>query len=302
MLAFFRIIRFALQDIFRNFSLSFMTVLILVLMVLSVNTLIIIRVLTIEATQSIKSQIDVSIYFDELATETKVDEVKDFIDAFPEVTEISFISRESVLESFKLAHAESPKILESLDELGQNPFGPTLVLKTRETSDYKKIIDKLSVPEYEDIIDARTFEDTELAIHKIDTITKQIEYFSFGLTGLFAFIAFIIIFNTIRVSIYTQRMEISIKKLVGATNWYVRGPYIIEGLLFSILSISIAFGLIFMVTNLLDPYIGIVLGKQVFLTNYFKSHIIDLLLMQFGAVLLLNIVSSGLAMRKYLKV
>jgi len=302
MLGFFRIIKFALQDIFRNLSLSFMTVLILVLMLLSVNTLLVIRVLTMEATSSIKDQIDVSIYFDHTATETQIEEAKSFVDSFAEVTGMEYLDREQVLEKFKTTHADNPTILESLNELGENPFGPTLVVKTKQPGDYKNIIEKLDVPEYKNIIDARTFDDTELAIQKIDTVTNQVEKFSMGLTILFGIIAFLIIFNTIRIAIYTQRIEISIKKLVGATNWFVRGPYLIEGAIFSLLSIIITIGLILLAVSVLDPYIAIVLNKQVFLTNYFKSNIIELFSIQFIAVLLLNIISGLFAMRKYLKV
>jgi len=302
MLALFRIIKFALQDIFRNFSLSFMTVLILVLMILSVNTLVILRVLTIEATKSIEDQIDISLYFQNNVSNEEIDELEEYMKSFPEVTSITFVSAEEALASFEEEHEGDDKILGSLVELDENPFGPNLILKTKEPEDYQKIIKKLQVPEYEDIIDTHTFQDTETAIAKISAVTSQVERFTYLLTILFALIAFIIVFNTIRISIYTQRTEISIKKFVGASNLYVRGPYILEGLIFSIISIIVAFTLLFFVVSFLDPYIETVLNQQVLLTNYFKSNIIYLLSFEFTAVLLLTILSSVLAMRKYLKV
>lgn len=302
MISFFRVIKFAFQDIYRNFSLSIMTVLILILMLLSVNTVIFIKVLTEQATTTIKNQIDVSVYFDHEATDKQIEEMKKYVTSFPEVTESKFFTKEETLAEFKKTYASNPKILNALGELKENPLGSMLIVKTREPGDYKKIIDALSVPEYQNIVEARTFEDTAKAIERIDTITRNVEQFSVALSGFFALIAFIIIFNTIRVAIYTQRIEISIKKLVGATNWFIRGPYIVEALIFSALSTALAAGTVIFAAHRLDPYIGTLFQSPSFLTNYLSSHIIMLFGIQFGAVLLLTIVSSLLAMRKHLRV
>jgi len=302
MISFFRVIKFAFQDMFRNFSLSIMTVLILILMLLSINTVVFIRVLTGQATATIKDQIDVSVYFDHNATDKQIDEMKKYVTSFPEVIEHTFYTKEQTLEEFKKTYANNPKILNALGELKENPLGSMLVVKTREPGDYKKIIDALTVPEYKDIVEARTFEDTEKAIERIDTITKNVEQFSVALSVFFALISFIIIFNTIRVAIYTQRIEISIKKLVGATNWFIRGPYIVEALIFSALSTALAAGTVIFAAHRLDPYIGAMFQEPAFLTNYLSSNILMLFGIQFGAVLLLTIFSSLLAMRKHLRV
>ncbi len=286
----------------RNASLSLMTVLILVLMLLSVNTLVVIRVLTEEATAKVKDQIDVSIYFNRDANEKDVEEIRTYVQSFPEVTDVSFFSRDQVLAQFREEHKDNSEIIASLDELGENPLGPTMVVKTREPSDYEKIITALNVPEYEPIIEAKTFDDTERAIERIHTITTQVEQFSLLLSGLFAVIAFLIIFNTIRVAIYTQRTEISIKKLVGATNWFVRGPYVIESFIFSLVSTGITYGLMFLSARFLDRYIAVVFDTQGFLTNYFQSNIVWLFGAEFLAVLLLTVLSSTMAMRRYLRV
>jgi cell division transport system permease protein len=121
------------------------------------------------------------------------------------------------------------------------------------------------------------------------------------LSVMFVVIAFFIIFNTIRASIYTQRMEISIKKLVGASNWFVRGPYIVESLFFSILSVLITYSAVLVFSGLIDPYMHVVFGDVSILTNYFKSNIIVFAGLQFAAVFVLTIVSSALAMRKHLR-
>ncbi len=302
MLSFFRIIKFALLDIGRNLSLAFMTVLILVLMMLSVNALLVVRYLTNQSISYVKDQIDVSVYFDPEAKDEKINEVKNYIAAFPEVTNVEYIDRDTVLKNFKAKHADNKEILSSIDELGVNPLGPTMIVKTREPSDYQKIIKALSVPEYDAMIQSKTFADTEAAIQKIDTVTHRVEQLSFVLMILFALIAFLVIFNTIRVAIFTQRTEISIKKLVGATNWFIRGPYVIESFLFSVFAVAITFSLVYFASKFLDTYLVVVFGPGSTLMQYFQSNMIALILGQFVAVFLLTLFTSLLAMRKYLKV
>ena len=177
-----------------------------------------------------------------------------------------------------------------------------MIVRTREPSDYKKITNALAVPEYEDIVVAKTFVDTEKAISRIDNITTQVERFSIVLTALFAVIAFLIIFNTIRVAIYTHRVEITIKKLVGATNWFIKSPYVIESFIFTVISVSATYALLIFTAGFIDPYVEIVFNQQSLLTEYFSSNIMWLFGSQFTAVLLLTIFSSFLAMRKHLKV
>src|SRR3989339_1984596 len=289
----FRIVKFSLQDIVRNMSLSFMTLLILILMLLSINTLIVVRVLTQESIQTVKEQIDVSIYFHPESSDEEIKEVRDYIHSFPEVTQETFLTKEQVLESFKTHYADNEEIIASLSELDENPLGPTLVVKTREPRDYEKIIDALSVPEYENIIEAKTFGDTQTAIERIHAITTQVERFTYFLTGLFAIIAFVIIFNTIRVAIYTQIAEIGIKRLVGATNWFIRGPYMIESFIFSILSVFLTYFLVNFLLKILDPYMEVIFDKSNLLSNYLSANLLFILGLEFTIVFLLTIISSG---------
>jgi cell division transport system permease protein len=302
MYALFRIIKFALQDLGRNISLSFMTIFILTLMLLSVNTLWSLDVLTRQAVEAVKKEIDVSLYFVPETTDKNISDIRAYINTFPEVTDLKMQSREEVLQSFQEKHKSQPEVIDALKELGDNPFGPTMIIKTKEPQDYKKIIAALNAPEYEKLIEAKSFDNHEEAITKLQNITNRIEKIGFGLAVLFAAISFLIIFNTIRVAIYTQRVEISIKRLVGASNWFIRGPYIVESVIFTVLSIGATIAVIFGALQWIDPYLAVILPNGFSLTNYYYSLIFPLFGIQAAAVLLLTIISSSLAMRKQLKV
>ena len=302
MVSFLRVLKFAFQDIGRNISLSFMTIFILVLMLMSVNILLSLHVVTNRAVASVKEQVDISFYFTPTASTTDIGDVKKYVESFPEVTGINILDRDKVLTSFKERHKDQKETMDALAELGENPFGPTMVVKTREPKDYKKIIKALDIPEYKKIIESRSYDEHENAIIKLQNITNKIEAVGLGLTLLFATISFLIIFNTIRVSITSQRAEISIKRLVGASNWFIRGPYLLQSLFFTVASIVLGAIIMYFALNWLDSYLSIMFPSGFSLTNYYKSNIFLLCAIQATAVLLITVVSSSLAMRKQLKV
>ncbi len=302
MVSLLRIIKFAFQDIARNLGLSLMTVFILVLMLVSVNMLWSVKILTTEAVTLVKDQVNVSLYLNGEVTDKDVTSVTDYIKSFPEVTSLKTLTRAEVLQTFKDRHQVRTEVLQALEELGGNPFGPTLVITAREPGDYTKIIDALNVPEYDHLIEAKSFDGHEAAIDRIQIITNRVEKIGLGLSLVFAIISFLIIFNTIRVAIYTQRVEISIKRLVGANNWFIRGPYLVESVIFTFISLVITGGLIYFTLSHFDPYLSVVFPSSFSLTSYYKLHILFLCLIQGGAVLFLTTISSSLAMSKNLKV
>lgn len=302
MVSFLRIIKFAFQDIFRNVGLSLMTCMILVLMLLSVNTLWSVDVLTKEAVGLVKEQINVSLYLSAGISEKQLTEMKNYIQSFPEVTNLEVKNRDQVLTNFQDRHKMSKEVLDALGELGANPFGPTLTVKTKEPGDYRKVIEALSVPEYENLIEAKSFDQHEEAIDRIQNITTRVERVGLGLSILFAIISFFIIFNTIRVSIITHNTEIGIKRLVGASSWFIRGPYLIEALIFTLLSAGISAVLVYTALRWVDPYLIIAFPNGFSLTNYYNSNILLIFGSQALVVLLLNVLSSTIAMRKQLKV
>lgn len=302
MISFWRVVKFAFQDMGRNLGMSFMTVFILILMLLSFNVLWSVEVLTKQAVSAVKNQINVSLYFSASAEDKKVEDVKSYLAGFPEVVQINLLTREQVLESFKTRHSLSPEVLSALDELGSNPFGPTIIVKTQEPGDYKKIIEALNAPEYENLIESKSFDEHGEAIDKIQNITNRIEGAGMGLTILFALISFLVIFNTVRVAINSQRFEIGIKRLVGASNWFIRGPYLIESVVLTLASVGVTAIIIKFALKWVDKYLAVVFSDGFSLTNYYNSHILYVFGVQIVAVLVLTILSSSLAMRRQLKV
>lgn len=286
----------------RNFGLSFMTVFVLILMLLSLNTLWSIDILTNESLGLVKNQVNMSLYLAAAADDKQIASLEKYLKSFPEVTNLTTESKEKVLADFKTRYQLKTDVLAALQELGTNPFGPTITITTKEPSDYKKIIDNLNIPEYNDLIESKSFDEHSDAIDHIQAITNRIEKVGLGVSLLFAGIAFLIIFNTVRVAIYTQRVEIGIKRLVGANNWFIRGPYLVTAIIFSAVSVIVSAAIVFGILRFVDPYVSVVFSNGFTLTKYYQSHTLYLFGTQTALVLVLTMISSTLAMRRQLKV
>ncbi|MBP7992470.1 MAG: permease-like cell division protein FtsX, partial [Candidatus Magasanikbacteria bacterium] len=225
-IAWWRIFKFSLLDLVRNASLATMTVIVLSLLLISVNTLLGIRVLTAAAVTSVKEKIDLSVYLKPETTNDLVTKLTADIKSIPAVKSVNQISADEALQNFKNQYQDRPEIIAALNEVGANPLGPALVVKTDDPTQYSQVITILNKEEYVTLIEDKTFADTAVAIDTLHRVTGSIEKALWGVTAVFGFIAIVIIFTTIRVAIYTERIEIAVKKLVGASNWFIRGPYL----------------------------------------------------------------------------
>lgn len=301
--SFYRVLKFALQDFLRNFWLSVITITFIVLALLTVNFLIVFTLISDEAVEVIKEKIDISVYFNPGVEENKVRSVESHLLTLSEVKDVRYISQSEALSIFEERHKDDPNISETLEELEENPLGATLVVKAYDMADYPDILQVLNESEYKDLISEKDFEDHKTVINRINGITGKVQTISLAIIVFFGLITVLIIFNTIRMSIYTHREEIGIMKLVGASNWFIRAPFLMEGIIFGLLACITTFILLFPALNFIQPYVLESLGNSDFsLVNYFKENIVKLFGWELLAVVALNVLSSYWAMRRYLKV
>ncbi|MFH1712211.1 MAG: permease-like cell division protein FtsX, partial [Patescibacteria group bacterium] len=226
-LPFIRLIKFAFQNFFRNFWLSFITMTIFVLTLLTINAVIFINVMADAALQSVEQKVEVSIYFEPEASADVVQAAQGYLLGLSQVRNVVYISAEDSLEMFKARHVGNPVILSSLDEVDGNPFGDALIVSAHSADDFPFILEAMDTPEYASYIKEKDFTDYEVIIERIHNLSQRIRIGGFVLALFFALVAVLIIFNTIRVAIYVHRDEIGIMKLVGANDWFVRGPFLL---------------------------------------------------------------------------
>lgn len=297
-----RILVAAWRNFTRNIWLALTTIFILILALLSVNVLIGVNVLLTNAVKVLEEKIDVSVYFKPNTPQAIVDQARFFMTSLPQVRSAEVLSAEKALEAFKLRHVNDPKILNALSELEQNPLGATLILKARDTSDYAFLIDALQNPQFGFAIESKNFDDHAETIARVRSISQTAQYFGIGLILVFAIFSILIVYNTIRVAIYTQREEIGVMRLVGASSSYVRFPFVLEGVFLALIALIVTSAIVFGVSVAVDArLLGVFDGASPGLTRYFLQQSPMLLAAQGGGLALLVGLSSWAAAGRYLR-
>jgi cell division transport system permease protein len=299
----FRIIRFAFRDFYRNFWLSFNTISIILLSILSVNFLIVVNVIVGEAVQSVENRVNVSIYFNEKASLEQVENLKTRLTKDIRLRSADVISPTDALERFQDRYQNDPEIIAALDELSENPFSYSLVIQANQLEDYTNVTAILEDPVYTQLIEQRDLSDLdshERAIARVNDISRRAEQIGLAITFILIFNSIVVVINAIRLNIYSHREEIGIMKLVGAKNWMVRGPFVVESILYAFFGTILAAAVIYPMFQFIDPSIPNLLGQPFSVIEYYKANWTSLLLWQVVGIFALNIFSSSLAMRRYL--
>ncbi len=303
LLAFTRIIRFSIQNFYRNIWLSLVTLTVIVLTLLSLTSLIILNAAANQAILSIKDKIDISIYFPRGTSEEQVQSVKATIEKYPDIKAVAFVSAEQALQKFRQLHQNEALITDALNELGENPLGPTLTVKARDVNLYPQILNRLKKDKIDTLTEEIDYDDHKLVIQKLEEGSGKIKQAGLVVSLVFALISLLVVFNTIRIGIYTHRHEIGIMKLVGAGNWFIRAPFLVEGIIYSILGILIFWLLFYLLIGIIQPLLyRFFIDINFNLMSYLAGHFFYIFGFELIAVIILNIISSFIAMGKYLKV
>ncbi len=298
----FRVIKAAVQNILRNAWLGIATIIVLVLALTSVNLLVGVNALIQNAVVILEDKIDVTVFFKPEANEAQATQAKFFVADLPQVKTAELLTKEETLERFRERHEGNPEILEALDELDDNPFGATLKIKARNPSEYPFIIEALKNPQFGDAIEKKTYDDHSLAITRVQQLGESSRAFGMALIAVFALIGVLIVYNTIRVAIYTQREEIGIMRLVGASSVFVRAPFVIQGIILAAIALLLSAGLLAIGVVWIEPtLVSLYDGGSPGLATYFLQEWPMLLLIEGGAMALLVGLTSWAAAGKYLR-
>ncbi len=306
LISFFRLLKIAFQNFYRNIWLSLVTLTIIILALLSINILVILNIFTDFAIEQVKDKIDISIYLKSNVNEDQAYAIKSKIESIPEVKEIIYTTAEEALKNFKKRHENDLTLLESLDELENNPLGITFVVKAGDSNDYQKILAQIEgreFDEYSNWITDKDFNNYKIIIEKLNSIAGKIRAVGYIASGILLFITILIIFNSIRVAIYTHHEEIGIMRLVGAASSFIIGPFLAESIMYALISWLAVLIIIYSSLSIIQPYIASFIGATYGfnLTAYYKSHFFQIFAWQLLLIIAISIISSCIAIRKYLR-
>jgi cell division transport system permease protein len=296
-----RIVKYGILGFRRSGWLSAATIAVMVLTLLVFEVLTLFNVLTKTAIESFQDKIDISVYFNTETPEDEILKIKNSLESLVEVKKVEYISRDKALEIFRAKHEKDRTISEALGELKDNPLLASLNIKAYNSGDYAAINNYLSADSFKKSVSKISYAQNSLVIDRLTKIISTVKKAGAVLTILFAAVAVLITFNTIRLAIYSYREEIGIMRLVGASNALIQGPYVFEGVIYGliagILSSVISLPLIYYAA----PYLS-VLVPEISLWEYLISNFLNLLLYQIVFGIALGAISSTIAIRKYLKV
>jgi cell division transport system permease protein len=249
----------------------------------------------------IKNKANISIYFKSDVTEEAILAAKDEVNKISEVKSVEYVSKDVALENFKRNNASEPIILESLKEIGENPLLASLVIKANDSGSYGIIDETLKKATFSDDVSRINYNKNKDLINKLNMIIATIQKIGFSLGFLFAAISLLITFNAIRITIYSRKKEIEIMRLVGASNMFIRLPFIFEGVIYGVVGSIISMLVLFISLKFIAPYItsAIPTGS---LLGFFVSNFWMILGYQMFLGSFFGVIGGVMAMRKYLKV
>ncbi len=296
-----RIIKSGWLDFRRNSGLSLATVFIMVMAISLVTSLFLLQKTTDYLVTSLSEKVDMAVYFGEEPSTDEIDTIQKELSGLPEVKSLQYISKEEALARFITRHQGEEVIMESLQEVGGNPLLSSLNIKAFEATQYASISSFLDTASFKDLISKVDYNEKKPAIDKMFSLTSTISNTGIVLSIVLAVVAVLIAFNTVRIAIYNSRDEIETMRLVGASNWFIRGPFLVQGMIGGVLAVLITFLVFGIALWFLSPKIDVVIpGLNLF--SYFFGSFSVVVILQLAAGVGLGACASWLAMRKYLKV
>lgn len=297
------VFKYFFQNITRNVWLSVVAITIMVASLLSLTSMFIMSGVAVSMVNNISEKVDISLYFPAELSLERADEYRREIERFPETKRVTLISSKEALDQFIANHNDDELIMSSLKELDGNPIGPIITIQANTLEDYPAIIetlDKLAISKAAQELDYKNHEKT---IESLKTIMSKVRFAGLVLSIFFALISCLTVINTVRLGIYSHRDEIGVMKLVGATNGFIRAPYLLEGVAYAIMSIGIAWGILAVTAHSLSEKLASFFGSTGFsVTTFLATQGPQLILGEVILLALLNMFATSLALRRYLHV
>ncbi len=300
-----RTLRAGFISFWRNGYVSLASVLVMTVTLTIISSIIFVGALLNSTLEGIKEKVDINVYFVKSASEEDIALLQKSLSSIPEIATIDYVSSEEALSEFRKRHQEDEPTLRALDELGSNPLGASFNIKAKDPSQYETIVkflddQKDSNQAGDGIIDRINYAKNKQAIDALNKIIVASNRLGSIVIGFFVLVSILITFNTIRLAIYIFREEISVMRLVGASEMYIRGPFVTVGIMYGAVSGLITLLLLYPVTYWIGPTTAdIGTGLNVF--NYYIAQFSFFFSVIIGSGIVLGAISSYLAVRKYLR-
>ncbi len=303
---FWRVFKGGLTNFIRNAWLSIAAMAVMVVTLSIVLFSFIANATFSHTIQDIRDRIDVSVFLVDTITPEQKDDLVNQLKAIKNVREVQYVSKEQALADYVELNKDNVDLQLAISQT-DNPLPASLRLKLVNPDIIDELKNFLDQPEIQELQSDETSYsgDRKEAIDKIAKATTFIR--QAGIIGVivFACISVLIIFNTIQMAIFNRRDELSIMRLLGASRWYIRAPFLVESMLIGIFAALISVGLCHVIFNVASQTLGASsfgLLDIAFSSRFFADHFWPILGVQVGIGVFIGITSSYVATQRYLRV
>jgi cell division transport system permease protein len=300
-----RILKAGFLNFKRNGLVSFVSVLVTTIALSVIMLLVLTKAVFLNSLNDIESKVDVKVSFVAGTREENVVELRQAIEALPEVKDVTYTSAEDELREFKERHVGDYLTLQALEEVPSNPLGGSFKIKAYSATEYEVIALFLENSELDAVTSSKkyihkiNYTDNKLIIDRINTIVDTGQDIGIALALILALVAVVVTYNTIRLTIHYSRDEIGIMRLVGASRSYIRGPFIVEGILYGFLGAFFTLIVFWPISYWVGSHMTYFLGIDLF--QYYIDHFLGIAFYLILGGILLGATSSFFAIRKYLR-
>lgn len=288
-------------NFYRNGWLTFATVSILATSLYIIGITIILGFTANLIIANLQDKINVSVYFNLSVPEERVMEIKNKLSEYDEIKYVDYVSKEKALEELLGLSSNTETITKALDEIGENPLPASIVIRANNPAQYEKIVESVNNSFFKDDISNVNYEENKKVIDRLTNIILMSRQAGsiFGL--VFVFVSVLITFNAIRITMYSHKQEFEVMRLVGASNLYIRAPFVFEGVLYGMVAGVVVMIMLFATSYFISPLTNGSIPQGNLLNIYFGNFFL-ILAGLFAGGIFLGVISSFIAIRRYLKI
>jgi cell division transport system permease protein len=242
---------------------------------------------------NVGQDVAITAFFPEDISQKKIDKIVSSVESYPEVYESTYVSKEEALERFRETFADQPDIAHSISS---DVLPASLEIQLNNSADSTAVADKLRTEGFED--DEIRY--PQQTVDRLNQVTGYAIWALRGATALFFTASVLLIFNTIRLSIFARRKEIEVMKLVGASDSFVRTPFVLEGLMQGLIGAAIAALVVVWLNSVFVRWAQENLPFVPVSSSAVNTLIVLLVLLAVGA--LVGIAGSFFSVRRFLKI
>ena len=291
----------SIQGFARNLSTTLGSIITIFLSLFIIGVFLVGATVVDNIVKSVENEVSITAYIADDATQKQIDALQEYVRGLDNVSSVTFTTKDQALEDFRSMSSNA----DIVDELGGNPLPASINVELSDPQQVQQVANQIETSElFAKIADEENPADSlkygQRTVERLFSVTNYLRYIGIILIALLVFIALVFINNTIRLAIMARRKEIAIMRLVGASNGFIRGPFLMEGALHAIIGAALAIGCIELLRRMALPQLQ---NSLAFLPIGVPD---EMFLMIYGVLLVaglvIGLIGSALAMRRYLKV